>query len=74
MQPRVEDSDTIYDTPKPKQDQQMTEDFPYREVVSSLMYIMTCTQQDIAYITGNLRDISSNCVKHTLKQQSTSSS
>jgi hypothetical protein len=43
MQPRVEDADDIDYTPKTKRVQQMMEDFPYREVIGSLMYIMTCT-------------------------------
>jgi hypothetical protein len=38
MQPRVEDTDDVDNTPKPKQARQMMEDFPYREVICSLMY------------------------------------
>jgi hypothetical protein len=54
MRPRVEDTDNKDDAPKPKRARQMTEGFPYREVIGSLMYIMTCTRPDIAYVTGLL--------------------
>jgi hypothetical protein len=54
MQPRVEDADDKDHALKPKRAQQMTGDFPYRQVIGSLMYIMTCTRPDIAYVTGLL--------------------
>jgi hypothetical protein len=62
------------DIPTTSEDKQEASKFPYREIIGSCMYLMTCTRPDIAYAVGQLSRFNDchsrqhhNAVKHLLR-------
>ena len=55
--------------PTTQEERDKADEFPYREVVGSVMYLMCSTRPDIAYAVGQLSKFMNNWAKLILKLQ-----